>query len=402
MNATRTATTEPLTPSAAPFSATARVEARTERKDAVPETQTIQASPPHLNGLSHGQAEQDPRTKKRTVAVLAALAGTVLVLSASYWWWDYSRTWVKTDNAYITGHVHLVSTRVAGTIKEVCIEENQSVAPGTVLARLEPQDFEVKRQQALASLEQTGAQSQQAKAQVVQARAQAARERAHSLRANQDLERAESLFHGSAGAISKQEYEQAKAEADAAEAALRAAQAAVDSAEALIHAARAQAQAAQANLNEAELELSYTEICAPAAGRLGKRNLETGNRVQPGQALAAVVEPEVWVSANFKETQLGQIKPGQMVQVRLDAFPGRTFPGHVESLSPASGAQFALLPPDNATGNFTRIVQRVPVKILLDEPGLGERAGRIVPGMSAIVEVNVRPGREMAKVSARF
>jgi len=155
-------------------------------------------------------------------------------------------------------------------------------------------------------------------------------------------------------------------------------------------AAQAQEQVAQSNLKEAELQLSYTEILAPAAGRIGKRNLETGNRVQPGQALLALVQPDVWVVANFKETQLGHLKPGQPARLRVDAFPGQVFKGHVQSLAPASGAQFALLPPDNATGNFTRIVQRVPVKITFDNQGIGDCQGRIVPGMSAIVQIQVR------------
>ncbi len=133
-----------------------------------------------------------------------------------------------------------------------------------------------------------------------------------------------------------------------------------------------------------------TEIVAPAAGRIGKKNLETGNRVMPGQALLALVQPDVWVAANFKETQLDHVRPAQLVRLRVDAFPGRVFAGRVDSLSPASGAQFALLPPDNATGNFTKIVQRVPVKVVLDGQRASDCEGRLVPGMSAIVEIRIR------------
>ena len=237
--------------------------------------------------------------------------------------------------------------------------------PAHVIARLDARDFEVKRQQAQGQVAQAQAQLQQAKAQIAQARAQVVRAQAQATKAQQDFERAKALFQGGAGAISKQEFDAAQAEADASQAALRAAESGLTSAEALAGAAQAQQEVARANLKEAELQLSYTEIQAPAGGRIGRKNLETGNRVQPGQALLALVQPDVWVVANFKETQLAHLKAGQTVRLRVDAFPGRVFTGRVESLAPASGAQFALLPPDNATGNFTKIVQRVPVRLFL-------------------------------------
>jgi membrane fusion protein (multidrug efflux system) len=314
--------------------------------------------------------------------VLASLYG-------GYRWWRYATTWVVTDNAYVSAHIHTISPRVAGTVEEVLVEENQTVAAGAVLARLDPRDLEVRRQQSLAQVAQARAQFQQAEANTAQARAQVSREQARATKAQQDSSRAKSLYEGSSGAISRQEFDQAQAEAQAAEAALAGARSALDSAAAAASAARAQEKVALANQQDAELQLSYASLVAPAAGRIGKKNLETGNRVQPGQAVLALVEPEGWVTANFKETQLARMKPGQPVKVRVDAFPGRTFSGKVDSLSPASGAQFALLPPDNATGNFTKIVQRVPVKVLLDTASLRDCAGRLAPGMSAVVEVRV-------------
>jgi len=297
---------------------------------------------------------------------------------------------VKTDNAYVAAHVHTVSARVAGTVKEVLVEQNEPVEAGTVLARLDPRDFEVARRQMSARLLQARAQVQQAEAQIAQAQAQVTSRQAHATKAKQDFSRAETLFHGAGGAISGQEFDLAKAESDAAQAALEGASSALGSARALTAAAEAQERVAEANLEEAELQLSYTEIRAPATGRIGRKNLEIGNRVQPGQALLALVQPKVWITANFKETQLERIKPGQLARVRLDAFPGHELAARVESLSPASGAQFALLPPDNATGNFTRIVQRVPVKLVFARQDLGDCDGRIVPGMSARVEIKVR------------
>jgi membrane fusion protein (multidrug efflux system) len=270
---------------------------------------------------------------------------------------------------------------------DVLVDEHSPVTAGRVLARLDPRDFEIRKAQATAQLAQAQAQQRQAQARLAEARAQVAREQARTGKARLDLDRARSLYRGSTGAISKQEFDQAAAEAEGAEAALEAARASVGSAEALVAVADAQRQVAQAGLDDAELQLFYTQIIAPVDGRIGKKNLEVGNRVQAGQPLLGLVQPEVWITANYKETQLARIRPGQPVRIRIDAFPGRHFSGQVASLSPASGAQFALLPPDNATGNFTRIVQRVPVKILLTGPELTEYAGCLVPGMSAIAEV---------------
>ena len=334
-----------------------------------------------------------PRAHHASSRLLFALLGAAVTTAAAwsgYRWWDYTRTWVKTDNAYVAAHIHQISSRVAGTVSEVLVEENQVVVAGQMLARLEVRDFDVRRQQALAQVAQARAQVQQTQARIAQARSEIAREQALTTKAQQDLDRAKALSQAGHEAISRQELDAAQAGFDVAQAALQAAKCALQSAEAATGAAEALEKVAEANLKDAELQLSYTDILAPAAGRIGKRNLETGNRVQPGQALLALVQDDVWVVANFKETQLARVRPGQPVELRLDAYPGRSVAGRVESLAPASGAQFALLPPDNATGNFTRIVQRVPVKITLDRQSASDRTGRLVAGMSAIAEVKVR------------
>jgi membrane fusion protein (multidrug efflux system) len=155
-------------------------------------------------------------------------------------------------------------------------------------------------------------------------------------------------------------------------------------------AAQAQIAQAQANLKDAQLQLSYTNITSPAQGRVGRKTVEVGQRVQPGQPLMAIVDNNYWVVANFKETQLEDMQPGEPVEIKLDSFPNHPFIGRVDSISPASGAQFALLPPDNATGNFTKIVQRIPVKIVLDAQSIKGYESRIVPGMSAEVSVKVK------------
>jgi len=305
------------------------------------------------------------------IAVLVGLGSYV-----GYRWWQYTQVWVGTDNAYVAGHISQVSARIPGTVTAVLVEENQLVAAGQILARLDPADLKVRREQVRAALAQ-------AEAQVNQARAQVRGQEAGANRTQLEFDRADKLSREANSAISKQEFDNAKAALDAAQAAVAAARSGVTSAE-------AQVQVAAANLKDVELQLSYTEITAPAAGRIGRKNIEAGNRVQPGQALLALVQPDVWVIANFKETQLTNLRPGQEVTLSVDTFPGHAFAGRVESVAPASGAQFALLPPDNATGNFTKIVQRVPVKIVFDDAAVREFAGRIVPGMSAVVTVSLR------------
>ena len=349
------------------------------------------AEPPHgRSSIPEGTKRKRAARQRYLSLVLSGVAtiGLSGYLGARYL--AYARSWVKTDNAYLAAHIHSISSRVTGTVKDVLVDENQLVAAGTVLARLDPRDLEVRRQQAVAQVAQARAQSKDAEARIAQAHAQIAHEQARATKAKNDLTRASELYEGGSGAISKQELELARADSDAAEAALQGAQSALVSSTASAAAAQALEEAARANLQDAELQLSYTEIVAPVAGSIGKKNLEIGNRLQPGQTVLALVQTNVWVNANFKETQLTHLKPGQPVEVRVDAFPGRTFRGTVESLAPGSGAEFALLPSDNATGNFTKIVQRVAVKIVLDRASLGDFDGRLVPGMSAFVEVNVR------------
>ncbi|MEI2722103.1 MAG: HlyD family secretion protein [Verrucomicrobiota bacterium] len=352
-----------------------------------PRTETKNLGPGELNRVTavpvttetrntNAPVKMAPARSKKLFPWFSLLFMVVLASYGGYRWWQYTQAWVKTDNAYVAGHIHQTSTRIAGTVTEVLVLENQAVTAGQVLARLDRVDLEVRRDQVRAA-------QIQAEAQLNQAQAQVRGEEAAATKAQLDFDRADKLSHEANSVISQQELDSAKA-------ALAAAQAAVAAARARTNSAEAQVQVASANLKDAELQLTYTDITAPAAGRIGRKNVETGNRVQPGQALLAVVSPEVWVVANFKETQLTHLRPGQTVKLNVDTFPGRVFAGRVESVAPASGAQFALLPPDNATGNFTKIVQRVPVKIVFDDEALRDCAGRIVPGMSATVKVNIR------------
>lgn len=317
-----------------------------------------------------------PPRGKNILPWFGLAAAVVLIGYGGYRWWLHAQAWVATDNAYVAGHIHQASPRIAGTVTEVLVSENQVVTAGQVLARLDPADLQVRR-------EQMRAAQTQSEAQLNQAHARVRGEEAAATKAQLDFDRADQLSHEANSVISKQELDNARA-------ALATAQAAVAAARAQATSAVAQVQVAAANLKDVELQLTYTDITAPAAGRIGRKNVETGNRVQPGQALLAIVAPEIWVVANFKETQLTHLRPGQAVKLSVDTFPGYVFAGRVESVAPASGAQFALLPPDNATGNFTKIVQRVPVKIVFADAALQTFSDRIVPGMSAMVKVNVR------------
>jgi membrane fusion protein (multidrug efflux system) len=273
------------------------------------------------------------------------------------------------------------------------------------LLRLDPADAQVQIERLKAQLAQaeaaiagSAAQIEQAKAVAAAATAQVAQAQATLTRTEQDAARNQLLFAGELRAISKQEVDASLAARGVAIADLGARRASAKAAEQGVRAMMAaqsstlaQKSVLGAQLKEAELQSGYTTVLSPGSGRIGKRTVELGQRVQPGQQLAAVVDGSVWIVANFKETQLESMRVGQSATVELDAFPGRALKARVDSFAPASGATFALLPPDNATGNFTKIVQRVPVKLVLDPSQMTDIADRVVPGMSASVSVDLRP-----------
>ncbi len=361
-----------------------------------------------------------PVVKKRRGPVFWLV---VLVLGAGALWWlagfiHHSLTFEETDDAYVNGHVHQVAPRVAGAVTEVLVDENRNVKAGQVLARIDPLEYEIAlhRSQAMlaqakaeegkaqAAVSQAGAQVVQMQAQVEQAAAQVTRAEAQLSTANTDFNRNSKLYNSDQRAIAKSEVDTTKGGFDAAQAASNAAKANVDGVKSNVIAAQAQVESAQAALTasqasvaaseaavrDAERELGYATVTAPVDGRVGNKNIELGNRVQIGQALYALVQPDLWVVANFKETQLTRMKAGQEVEVTIDAVGGKTFTGKVDSISPATGAQFALLPPDNATGNFTKVVQRVPVKIVFDPESVRGYEDRLRPGLSAVINVRVR------------
>jgi len=342
---------------------------------------------------------------RRSKLFLLGVPAIALLVTALSSWLAYAAKFEETDDAFIEADVHPVSSRISGDVLEVLVGDNQLVAQGQPLAKLDPRDYEMKLAFARTALEQASAQIPQAEAALARAQA-AGRETAAKVtvaaaqleKARLDFDRAEKLFTHEGRAISRQDLDSAKAAFDSATASHTAAiasqeasAAGVRAAEADLTAATAGRDHAQAVVADAELQLSYTVLRAPDAGRVGKRTLQTGQHVQPGQALLAIVSRDNWVVANFKENQLSQMRAGQPVELSIDAIHGQRFSGRVDSFAPGTGAKFTLLPPDNATGNFTKIVQRLPVKILLDETEAKAFASQISPGLSVIATVRVKP-----------
>lgn len=320
--------------------------------------------------------------------------------------WLYSRGHESTDDAQVDGHIVPVLAKVGGYVTGVAVDENQHVNEGQVLVTIDDAEYRVRVASAQAdfaaaqgvagvgsSTGQAEAQVQSAAGQQATLSAQVAAARAADVNAQQNLARMKDL--AAKQIVSRQQLDAAQAAADAAHANLVAAQrqvtaagAQVSTAQAGVRVADARLQAAKAALDNAKLQLSYTKITAPASGLVSRKQVEVGQLVNPGQPVMSVVaDTGVWITANFKETQLAGIKVGQPVDIDVDAY-GCTAEGKVESLSAATGAKFALLPPDNATGNFTKVVQRVPVRVAVTR-GCGT-AHPLRPGLSVNVHVTTK------------
>jgi membrane fusion protein (multidrug efflux system) len=388
----------------------------------------------------------------------------LIVIAGGYAAWQYFSKWESTDDAQVDGHIHPVNAKVGGTVLTVNVNENQHVDAGTILAQIDPRDYEIAVKRAEAELAQAqatvvaaragvpvassaagtqitsseaiaeraksgvevaGKESAAAQARLNSAQARVREAQANFTKAAKDLERLKQLV--AKDEISQQQYDAAVGAADAARATVESAEAGAAQAQHEVAAAQARtsqsqaelqqaqaeaqgaktapqqviitkaqaqseearAQLAKAALDQARLNLEYTTIKAPVAGIVSKKTVEAGQVMQPGQPLMAIVPQEdIWVTANFKETQLANMQPGQSASVSVDAYAGRGFNGHVDSIASATGAKFSLLPPENATGNYVKVVQRIPVKIVLDG---GEEVHRqLRPGMSVVVKVRVK------------
>jgi len=339
--------------------------------------------------------------KKKLVLVIRGAFVTALLV-ALVWggkMFFESRGRESTDDAFIEAHVMQVSPKISEKVLRVLADDNQMVKRGDLLVELDPRDTEALVKQAKANLDSAEAKLAEAKAKLAadqaslaQARADVNESKALADNAGQELTRSSSLRKS--GAIAQREYDQTLAGELSTNAALAskqqkaiAADAGVNIAVAAVASAEAWVEQSRALLDTAQLRLDNTKILAPGDGRITRKNVEQGNFVQPGNSLMAVVAPEVWVIANFKETQLERMRPGQRVEVHVDSYPNLRLRGKVDSIQSGTGSRFSLLPPENATGNYVKVVQRVPVKISLDLPA---DVPLLAPGMSVSPSVLVR------------
>lgn len=346
-----------------------------------------------------------PRRSSKRSALLLVLALLLLgggTVGAVFWM--ISRNYESTDDATVEARVIAISPQVAARVKSVHVADNALVHKNDVLVELDPTDYQVALEQASASraaadgrLAQAVAQVDSANASRDQSRAEVAVAEANAQMAASDHDRYEEARKSNAGSISKQQLDNATGAWLSTEAQLKQARAKLAAAEAQIATAKAAVQGAQgdlakaaADVHRAEVNLSYCTIKASEDGRITKKNVEPGSYVQAGQSLFAIVPSDYWIVANFKETQLDRVRPGQRVQITVDAYPQMNYTGTVESIQSGTGSRFSVLPAENATGNYVKVVQRVPVKIVLDPGQTDDLLHPLAPGMSAVPEVKVR------------
>ena len=352
--------------------------------------------------------------QRRTVIIL----GTAVLFGLLFYGLRYlaeGLTHETTDDAFLDGHIVSLAPKVAGRIKQVCVKDNQAVKAGDLLVEIDPRDLAVLVEQKHAALKAAQAnlellkanyelrrtQIDTAQATTKQSVAEVSAAEATAVKTQADLRRAEELIQNHT--ISPQEFDSAKAAAEAAQANLKAGRERTVSDESKVTEAKAQLEStrkslewgeaqmhqAEADTQAAELNLSYARVVAPADGFVTKKAVEGGDYVQVGQRLLALVPHDIYVTANYKETQVDHIRPGQPVKITIDSAGDRVFAGHVDSLMAGSGARFSLLPPENAVGNYVKVVQRVPVKIAFDDPV--QAAEGLGPGMSAFPSVQTGP-----------
>jgi membrane fusion protein (multidrug efflux system) len=339
--------------------------------------------------------------KRRALAILSLLVGVGLAWYG-YDWWSVGRFVLSTDDAYVGGDVTVIAPRVAGVIAEVAVKDNQAVRAGDLLLKIDDRDYRAALDRveaavagakaAIANLDATRGLQE---ALIAEAQSGVVAAEAEIVRTRTDQARYRRLSSTAAASVQSFEladatYKEALAAGDKARANLLAAQRRLD----VIDSEKAGAEAKLAEIvaerNIARLNLGYTELRAPIDGTVGNRSAEPGSYATVGAQLIALVPARgLWVDANFKESQLADIRPGEPATIVADVVPGRVFHGHVASLAPATGAVFSVLPPENATGNFTKIVQRVPVRVLLD--GDASALGALRPGLSVTAEVDMRP-----------
>ena len=364
----------------------------------------------HSTAPENGQETQTEETQNRKrpgkkPLVILGIVVIVMVVVALVWWL-LTRNEETTDDAFTDGDAVTIAPKVAGYVTELRVKDNQQVKKGDLLVVIDPRDATAQRDQAQAQLGLATAQLHQAQAQLdlskVQYPAQRDEARAQVLKAQADLANAQAAYKRQRGvdprATTQQNIDSANAQLRSAQAQLASAQAQLEVADQVqlqirqqetnVEARQRQVDQAKAQLETAELNLSWTEVRAPFDGFVTKRNVQTGTLVQAGTALFSLVSPQIWVTANFKESQLERMRPGNKVTVTVDAWPDLELEGHVDSIQQGSGSKFSAFPSENATGNFVKIVQRVPVKIVIDK---GLDTNRPLPlGLSVEPKVTVK------------
>jgi membrane fusion protein, multidrug efflux system len=362
------------------------------------------APPATHSAVEAVQANSPARARGRLRQILIGVAGVAALALGAYYGWNYwtvGRFQVSTDDAYVQADTITIAPKVSGYLSAVSVGDNQTIEAGQVLARIDDRDYKVALEQADADVAAAKAAiaSKQAAIETQASVIDAAKATIQVDQANETFAEQENKRYvdlASTGYGSVQNAQQAISRIAAARAGVQRDAATLASAIKQVDLQKAELAQAQAVLahdqavrSQAELNLGYTAIIAPADGVVGNRTLRIGQYVQAGTQLMSVVpSAEAYVVANFKETQLTDVRRGQPVDIEVDMFPGRVYHGHVDSLAPASGQTFALLPPDNATGNFTKVVQRIPVKILLDVNGAD--VGDLRPGMSVIPSIDTK------------
>ncbi len=348
-------------------------------------------------------AEPDkPPVYKRPLFWIIAAVILIVVVGGGLFYWLNARQYQSTDDAFVDAHIVRISAEVSGKLTLAADFDNRHVAAGELLAVIEPAAPQAQLAEARANVVQSIAQVKQAEAQVAaqravrdQAAANARAPEANATKARQDLARYLAATKADPAAVAATQIDQARAQVRSAEGQAAAARREVDAATANIavtakqvDAARAGVIASRARVSQSDVTIGHLNITAPIAGQLVNRQVNRGSYVAPGQQLMAIIPDKLWVTANFKETQLVDMRPGQHVDIKVDAFPDVKFEGHVDSIQRGAGQAFALLPAQNATGNYVKVVQRVPVRILFDRPD--PHAWPIGPGMSVTPRVKVR------------
>ena len=351
---------------------------------------------------------------RRKISIILFVALVLIGAATVYFYLRYKATHISTDDAFVEGHIYTIAAKISGTVKKINVEDNQLVKKGDILVEVDPADYEVKVKETLSTMNK-----EKAKLLEIEAKIEASRQKLSELNAAMrtakanlelqeanlklaeiDFRRATKLYEKEA--IPKERYDNMKTGYEVAFSSVKASaeklkqsEMAVETQKALIKQAEASRPSQvsvikekEAKLEAAELNYGYTKLLAPSDGYVTKKSVETGNQIQAGQPLMALVPlDDIWVVANYKETQLEKVKPGQTVKIKVDTFAGKTFNGKIDSIMAGSGAVFSLFPPENATGNYVKVVQRIPVKIVLDRNTDPQHVLRI--GMSVVPTILV-------------